>query len=430
VTVVTLLLGYSGYYLCRSNLSVALPLLKSEGRELGVTQESLGAVMSVGVLMYALGKLVNGFLADRLDGRRFFLCGMIASVVCTIVFGLGTGLAMFAVAWAVNRFVQSMGWPALVKIAAHWFPASRQATVMGTLSVSYLLGDAVVRLVLGLFIDNDVGWRGVFAVSGVLLAIIAGGCWFTLRSTPEDAGMTLPEEAHRDHVTVMDHEDGDAWRLLRRLLTSEVLWQVCLMNFGLTLLRETFNAWTPTYLTQVVGLKAGKAAMGSLVFPLAGAAAVVAGGWLSDRCGGRHGWVMLPSLLLMTGVLAVFALVPLQGRPFTALVLLTAAGVCLLIPYSFCSGVMAIDLGGRRAGATACGIVDSAGYLGGALSGWGVAAVAGAYGWPMAFAALASITIITTAAVGIYTLTPPTGTRPSPAAVPAPDRKRRRTQRV
>src|SRR5262249_32480598 len=121
----------------------------------------------------------------------------------------------------------------------------------------------------------------------------------------------------------------------------------------------------------------------------------------------RHGRVMLPSLLLMTAVLSVFALVQLRGAPVAALGLLGAAGVCLLIPYSFCSGVMAIDLGGRRAGAAACGIVDSAGYLGATLSGWGVAALASAYGWPMAFGVLGGITIVTTAAVGIYTITTP-----------------------
>jgi OPA family glycerol-3-phosphate transporter-like MFS transporter len=406
VTVVTLLVGYAGYYLCRSNLAVAVPLLVRDHGAEGVTKEALGAVMSCGVVLYALGKFVSGVFADTFDGRRLFLGGMVASVVCTFVFGLGTGLVVFAVVWSVNRFVQSMGWSALVKVAAHWFPASRQATVMGTLSVSFLIGDAAARLILGLFIEGGAGWRGVFAASGVLLAVIAAGCWVTLRSAPADAGLPEPEEPRPDRAVPVVDAEGGVWRMLGLLLSSRMLWQVCVISFGLTLVRETFNSWTPMYLVEAVGLGAGPAAVCSLAFPLSGAAAVLAGGFLSDLCGGRHGRVMLPSLALLTAVLAALALTPLRGRPVAAVLLLAAAGACLLIPYSFCAGVMSIDLGGRKAGATASGVVDAVGYLGGVLSGWGFAAVATRYGWPAAFAILGGITVVTGAVVCVYMLTP------------------------
>jgi OPA family glycerol-3-phosphate transporter-like MFS transporter len=429
VTLVTLLVGYAGYYLCRTNLAVSATLLE-EDPAAGVTQEAVGVVMSCGILLYALGKFVSGVFADALDGRRLFLGGMLASVVCTFVFGLGTGVVVFAVVWSVNRFAQSMGWSALVRIAAHWFPASRQATVMGTLSVSFLLGDAAAKFILGQFIkvvqgDYDryatcaaarrtlsqlipsgTGWRGVFATSGVLLAGIAAGCWLTLRSAPADVGVPEPEEPRHDQPPPVVDAEGGAWRMLGLLLSSPMLWQVTVISFGLTLVRETFNSWTPTYLEKFVGLTKGDAAVYSLAFPLAGAAAVPAGGFLSQLCDGRHGRVMLPSLVLLTGVLALLALAPLGGRPVEAVLLLAAAGACLLIPYSFCAGVMSIDLGGRKAGATASGVVDAGGYLGGVLSGWGVAAVATRFGWPTAFGMLAGITVVTCVPVVVYMLTP------------------------
>ena len=61
VTVVLLLSGYAGYYLCRSNLSVTLPLLIDHLAAHGMTSADarirLGTVSSMGVFAYALGKL-------------------------------------------------------------------------------------------------------------------------------------------------------------------------------------------------------------------------------------------------------------------------------------------------------------------------------------------------------------------------------------
>src|SRR5207237_954520 len=98
ITLGTLFVGYAGYYVCRSNLSVVTPLLLRDFGDQGISKEDLGAVASFGVLLYALGKISNGLLADFLGGRLLFLLGMVLSVVCTILFGLGT--ASFFLPWS------------------------------------------------------------------------------------------------------------------------------------------------------------------------------------------------------------------------------------------------------------------------------------------------------------------------------------------
>jgi OPA family glycerol-3-phosphate transporter-like MFS transporter len=165
ITLAALFVGYAGYYVCRSDLSVAAKSISREFPEIGKAQ--LGILSSVGLVMYASGKVVNGLLADLLGGRRLFLMGMVLSVACTVAFAAadrittllsGTWLdglfrsfewppllGSFAVIWAINRFVQSMGWGGLVGIASRWYPASRYATVMGFLSMSYLIGDSLAR---------------------------------------------------------------------------------------------------------------------------------------------------------------------------------------------------------------------------------------------------------------------------------------------
>jgi len=62
--VLLMLFGYSGYDLCRSNFSVALPLIADElvARDLApdIARIRLGAIASVGVAADALGKFPAG----------------------------------------------------------------------------------------------------------------------------------------------------------------------------------------------------------------------------------------------------------------------------------------------------------------------------------------------------------------------------------
>ena len=57
ITVLLLFTGYAGYYFCRSDLSVAMPLLIDELHRRGLSQSEavihIGAISAWGVLAYA-----------------------------------------------------------------------------------------------------------------------------------------------------------------------------------------------------------------------------------------------------------------------------------------------------------------------------------------------------------------------------------------
>lgn len=419
VTVGTLFVGYAGYYVCRSDLSVATPLLLEEYKGAGLTKGHIGDIASLGVLFYAAGKLVNGVLADYLGGRRVFLLGLFGSVACTVLFALadrfaGPGglavLAPMAVIWAANRFIQSMGWGGLVQIAARWFTAGRMATVMGVLTASYLLGDAAARAYLGVVIGAGYDWRGVFLFAAGSLGLIGLVATATLKQRPGDVGLPEPPPPPGN---VYGDDAGDGRVSLRRLFGplfgSFAFWLVCLMNVGLTLTRETFNLWNPTYLTEVARLPAGWAATASLLFPLVGAGGGLFGGWLVDRFRGRYGLVLVPALVGLAAALLALARVPVgdlsdEARPVAALGLIALVAFFLLPPYTFCSGVLAVKLGGQRGGATSAGVIDTAGYLGATLAGSGVGRLVQWYGWTAAFDALAGVTVVTLAVAVAYSV--------------------------
>ena len=66
-------------------------------------------------------------------------------------------------------------------------------------------------------------------------------------------------------------------------------------------------------------------------------------------------------------------------------VLVGALGFVMIGPYSYLGGAVALDFGGKQGSATACGIIDGVGYLGGVLAGDTVARVSVAFGWSGAF---------------------------------------------
>ena len=167
--------GYAGYYLCRSDLAVAMPLLIAELARLGIAPDAaqirLGGIASLGVFAYAIGKFPSGWLADFLGGRRNFLFGMAGAILFTVLFGMAGGIPLFTVAWMGNRLVQSLGWAGMVKITSRWFSYSSYGTVMGIVSLSFLFGDAASREFLSLLIGAGFGWRGLFYAAAATLGI-------------------------------------------------------------------------------------------------------------------------------------------------------------------------------------------------------------------------------------------------------------------
>ena len=169
-----------------------------------------------------------------------------------------------------------------------------------------------------------------------------------------------------------------------------------LASLGTTLLRETFNFWTPTYFVQFVGLPSSQAAGRSALFPLFGGISVLLAGVVSDKLGlnGRN-LVLVFGMAASTICLVVLARTPGHASQWTPVVLVTLVGFLLLGPYSYLAGAMSLDFGGKRGSATAAGIIDGVGYLAGWLSGDTVARITVAFGWKNAFLSMAGVAFLT-----------------------------------
>jgi sugar phosphate permease len=410
-TLLLLFLGYGSCYFCRSNLSVATPLLIEELGRRGVSHAdaivSIGSMASLGVFAYALGKWFLTGLGDYWGGKRNLLIATGGATLFTLLFASSSTLPLFTLAWVSNRVTQSIGWSALVKVSSRWFHYSRYGTVAAILTCSYLVGDAAARQSMGFLLDHGVSWRGLFLFGASVAGLMFLANLLLLRDSRAEEGFPEAVPNPRNVFAASDSRPANFAALVLPLIRSRAFLVVCLLCFAATTVRETFNTWTPVYLRDFLGYSVSRAAGLSAIFPAVGAVSVLVAGFLSDRLGANA-----RALLLLLGLAATATalLVLTRLSPASAGVLLPVAMIglvafCLLGPYSFLPGAFAMDFGGMRAAAAASGLVDGTGYLGGVLAGTVMARLAVAFGWGGVFTALASLCAVAALGAGyLYVL--------------------------
>jgi len=396
-SVISLLFGgYASLYFCRSDLAVATPLLAQElvrhGLSYGAALVRIGAITSLGILAYALGKPFIGGLGDYWGGRINFLVGLAGATLCTLLFAFSGALPLFTISWFLNRLLQSGAWAGLIKVSSRWFDYSAHGAIIGVLSLSYLIGDAGARAWMGRLIARGYGWRSLFALAAAVSGTMFIANLVLLRESRLAAGYG---DTVANPLNVFAHSKAPPARLRERLgplLRSPAFLMVCVLSLVCTIVRETFNDWTPVYMRDFVHLSMSNAAGLSAIFPGVGALSVLLTGWLGDRLGSTGRPLLLFLGLTATAVtLLLLTLIQRGTAAALPIALIGVVGFCLLGPYAYLGGAMALDFGGKAAGAVASGIIDGVGYIGAVFAGVGGAKLAVTFGWRGVFATLAAI---------------------------------------
>ncbi len=380
------MLGYMGFYLCRQNFAEAYAPMKTA---LGMDKATFGAIASFGTLVYAIGKLLSGALADARGGRTVFLIGLVVSAAASCLFGSVSGIWLFFVVWGLNRLAQSMGWGSLVNVIAQWYTPRERGTAMGVMSISYQFGGALASVFAGTLLAMGMGWRGLFIIPGITLGALGLLLSMFIVGSPKHVGYDLPEDDAMPDGGVDAEDEISYLQRYRLVFQNRGFLAMCALSFILTFIRECFTLWMPAYFSDM-GASASIAAFKSAIFPILGCLGTVLAGWYSDRfLSGRRTTVL--GVFLVGLVLSLTGLVFAPGGSTLSLVLVGATGFFLFGPYSMVGGgVIALDFGGRKTAGTAAGILDSAGYLAATFSGFGIAKLAATSGWSATFTLLAA----------------------------------------
>lgn len=395
------LIGYVGYYICRGNLSAAFPLLE---QEFGYSNTQLGLIAALSEIAYAVGKFINGPLADRIGGRRIFLIGMAGAIFWNIVFSMSASLTAFIIVWCFCRYFLSMGWGGLTKTIGNWYPSESNGTVMGFISINFQFGGVVATLFAGFLVAMGVSWQGVFIYPAIVLSVILIWSLLASRYSPGDVipGAKVKQgERTKDQLADYgtNEEQPPVQVVLKTLLKLPIYRQLLLFSFLTTMLRSVFLIWTPQFLFDI-GLGAGTAILQSAIFPALGVLGTVFIGWYTDHHAkngdrARMMWMMLSILVIC---LVAISLLSAAETPDYGLIMffLGGCGFFLLGPYSMSSGCLTLDIAGARGAGSCTGIIDGMGYIGGAIASFAAGAMSDYLGWSQVFMVLSGFAVIST----------------------------------
>ena len=373
----TLVLGYIGIYLCRKNLSVAVPLIQEAFK---VGKAEVGVVASVSTVAYLAGKILLCPLVDRVGGRTGFLSALLLVALFGALGALAPSLFALTVVYSFNRFFGAAGWGAMVKLVPDWFPARSMAVAMGVLSLSFVLGGVLASMLAGVIVKQFHTWQVVMGLPSIVLLVFVG-----------ISALILPKRSASKAKEQKAGEAKTAWKSYFRLFANGQFLVVCALSFTLTLMRETFNTWTVDYLHTLEGGNATitEAAFLSTLFDGLGVVGILGMGWLYGRLQpGARRWTLCGILVALGGVLLSLPALGAMGIVWAA----AAVGVVGLLvygPYSLLAGVLSVEVQGKEQAATVSGLVDAAGYLAGVVSGWGFGRLVDLYGYDTGMRTLA-----------------------------------------
>lgn len=289
-----------------------------------------------------------GVLLDRIDNRRAILGATILVVLVYVWSWQAAGAGDFWLLVASRGAaapLTSVVFTAGVNLIGRAFEPERRATAVGVFTAGPPAGFAI-GLLTGPLVAAWTGWADVFLVYAPLAVFGAVVFWMTSRKL-DIAGGDIDTARAAD---------------FRRLLATREIWTIAFVAFAGLSLYAFVTSWTPTFLTETLGVSLAEAGLLSALFPAIGAVARVSSGAVSDVLFDHR---RRPVLLLGFGVSspAILMIVLADTVAVVFLALLLAGGALQLalgLTYA-----VARETADPEVAATGVALVLSAGLLGG-----------------------------------------------------------------
>lgn len=241
IIVGTLAAAYVASHFARaSNVTIGLDLM----RELSIGPEALGALTGAFFFGFAAMQIPCGFFFDHYGPRRTVTGMLILATIGCLVFTL-------APTWPVlltGRTLMGAGFGAMLigsmVVITRWFPPDRFSTLAGMVLSIGLLGNLIATTPLA-WATEAIGWRAVFGVMVVFIALATIAVWLVVRDAP-------PGHPFLDRTPEPPRQMVQG---LMEVLRNRRLWPILILNFCSYACTFTIQGlWGGPYLREVHGL--------------------------------------------------------------------------------------------------------------------------------------------------------------------------------
>ncbi len=359
-------LGYGIAYMCRLGLSVVKKPLIDGGI---FSADELGLIGSAIFYGYAFGKLVNGFLADHANIKKFLAAGIFLSAAVNIAMGWSTLLWLWVALWALNGWFQGFGAPAGIVSLSQWFSNRERGRYYGIWSTAHSLGEGLTFLgsagLVAFF-----GWRAGFVGPGMLCVVTAFVVYAVMHDRPQTLGLPAVADWKNDHGVELAGGAGKpktTWQTQLSILKLPSIWLLALASAGMYMTRYGMNSWGMLYLQESKGYSDIQAGGLLALNPVAGIAGCAAYGYISDKLfGARRPPVNLICALLEILALGIMFFSP-PGHPYLLATAFLIYGFSINGLVTSLGGLFAVDIAPKKAAGAAMGFIGVFSYIGAAI---------------------------------------------------------------
>lgn len=360
--------AYSLYYVCRMSLSVMKQPLIDDGI---LTAGQLGVIGSALLFVYAVGKFMNGFIADYCNIRRFMATGLFISAMVNLLMGLlgfldsFAGLPtvlifiFFAILWGINGWTQSMGSPPGVISLSRWFPQSKRGTFYSIFSSTPYIGEFLSFIFTGAVV-GAFGW-----IYGFIVAALAGVVGtliilFFVSDTPESCGLPSVQVLSGENLT---REDGMSTKeLQKRIVRHPGLWVIAISSAFIYITKYAVAGWGVLFLQKAKDFSLEQATQIIAFSAAFGVVGTVLAGWLSDRV--FHSDRVKPAIISgLAGTLSLLLFLFSTGGYILNIFYVSLFSLAVGVLYCIVAGLMAVDIVPRKATGAALGVVGISSYI-------------------------------------------------------------------
>ena len=287
--------------------------------ELGVSNQMLGLIIGVNLVVVAVTALFWGYRSDQTDRRRLLIVGTLAWVAPIVLVPFSTSLAAFFALMVLAGLglgcVSTVGYSIITDLV----PERRRGLMLGVWGLSQGIGALVAPLLVGLT-AADAGWRAPFGFMAAVGLACSGLALFAIsprKGAADEALQALADEGAaydyritRGHLPLVLGRRSNRWLMLQGFLAQfaygSLTWLAALLTAKLA--------------AQGVGVSLANSIAALLVVMLQlGGIVSIFWGWAGDRLQ-QHSpraraliaaygfWVALPCYLLL-----FWAPLPLEG---------------------------------------------------------------------------------------------------------------------
>jgi MFS family permease len=276
----------ASFYLAAFYIRVSPAVMTQElMRDFQISARDLGNFSAFYFYAYVLMQIPTGVLVDSWGARKLLIVGAICAGFGTFLFASSSSFALACAGRALVGGSTAVGWVVTLKLATHWFPARRFATLSGLGLLVGNIGALFAQVPLRLLVESF-GWRAVALASALFMLATGALAMAVVRNDPSALGFATYAPA-----ALQQRRPESLLQLLkgfRKIFAYRNTWLIFCAQGGFVGAMLSFTGlWGSPFLKARYGVPSATAAAICSVMIVCWASSSFFCGYLSDRIGSR-----------------------------------------------------------------------------------------------------------------------------------------------